>query len=51
MGWPGEMARSHARSLAEDLMVKWIVLVKDGIKGGEVVRSMGSGQGGGNFPS
>lgn len=44
------MARSHARSLADDLMVKWIVLVKDGIKGGEVVRCMGSGQGGATSP-
>lgn len=45
MGWPGEMARSHARSLADDLMVKWIVLVKDGIKGrgsGEVYGPVGS---------
>lgn len=50
MGWPGEMAHSHARSLADDLMVKWIVLVKDGIKGGEVVRCMGSGQGGATSP-
>lgn len=34
MGWPGERARSHARSLAEDLMVKRIVLVKDDLEGG-----------------
>ena len=46
MGWPGEMARAHARSLAEELMVKWIILVKDDIEGGEAVRCVGAGQGG-----
>ena len=46
MGWPGEMARSHARSLAEDLRVKWIVLVKNDTEGGEAVRCVGAGQGG-----
>lgn len=37
--WVGlERARSHARSLAQDLMVKWVVLVKDDLEGGEVGR-------------
>lgn len=46
MGWPGEMACAHARSMAEELMVKWIILVKDDIEGGEAVRCVGAGQGG-----